>query len=247
MKSYTPTIIKNLFLIVLFTYPLTGQSQIKSSDIEYIRIAEIEYSNDSLFLWQEIRPMLNRMDTTGGVYRKLALSNEEKNRFLELIDKINLLDIKSNKKQTMGYLPFEITYKINGKSYLISAYQPEMSVPESESFKKYFTKVGDIIAMKKVKEKILLSMADGQYQLKSPKRYQIRIGPSGWESWEKKNGELKRIGMPLVFVDGVERNPNLIEEINPKEIQSFKILKKNEADSLYGVRAKNGVIVIATK
>jgi len=246
MKSNISSFIKGIFLIVLFTYPFVGQSQIKSSDIDYLRIAEIEYSNDSLFLWQEIRPMADRMDSTRGTSYKLALSNKEKTKFLNLIDKTNLLNMQSNNGQKTGYSPFEITYKINGNMHLISAYQPGMSDTESASFENYLTEIGDIIDMKKPREKVLLSMADGQYQFRRPKKYQLMIGPSGWESWEKKNGELERIGVPLVIVDGVEKDSDFVEK-NRNNIKSFKILHENEADSLYGAKAKNGVIVITTK
>jgi TonB-linked SusC/RagA family outer membrane protein len=49
---------------------------------------------------------------------------------------------------------------------------------------------------------------------------------------------------PLVLVDGIERNINLI---NTEEIESFSILKDASATAVYGMRGANGVILINTK
>jgi len=49
---------------------------------------------------------------------------------------------------------------------------------------------------------------------------------------------------PLVLVDGVERDINLV---NSEEIESFSILKDASATAVYGMRGANGVILINTK
>lgn len=49
---------------------------------------------------------------------------------------------------------------------------------------------------------------------------------------------------PLILVDGVERDINLI---NTDEIASFSILKDASATAVYGMRGANGVILITTK
>lgn len=49
---------------------------------------------------------------------------------------------------------------------------------------------------------------------------------------------------PLVLVDGVERDLN---NINPKDIESFTVLKDAAATAVYGFRGANGVILIETK
>ncbi len=49
---------------------------------------------------------------------------------------------------------------------------------------------------------------------------------------------------PLVLVDGIERDINLI---NTDEIESFSILKDASATAVYGMRGANGVILINTK
>jgi len=49
---------------------------------------------------------------------------------------------------------------------------------------------------------------------------------------------------PLILIDGVERDINII---NSQEIESFTILKDASATAVYGVRGANGVILINTK
>ncbi|MCW0484885.1 TonB-dependent receptor [Gaoshiqia sediminis] len=50
---------------------------------------------------------------------------------------------------------------------------------------------------------------------------------------------------PLVVVDGVPRD-NILERINPEDIESVTILKDASA-AIYGARAANGVILVTTK
>jgi len=49
---------------------------------------------------------------------------------------------------------------------------------------------------------------------------------------------------PLVLVDGVERS---LDNIDPRDIASFSILKDASATAVYGIRGANGVILIETK
>lgn len=51
-------------------------------------------------------------------------------------------------------------------------------------------------------------------------------------------------GSPLILVDGVEMDPNLI---NPQDIQSISVLKDAASASIYGARAAYGVILITMK
>ncbi|WP_205195557.1 TonB-dependent receptor [Chitinophaga sp. Cy-1792] len=51
-------------------------------------------------------------------------------------------------------------------------------------------------------------------------------------------------GSPLVLVDGVERDPNLI---NPSDVESVTVLKDAASATIYGGRAAYGVILITTK
>lgn len=49
---------------------------------------------------------------------------------------------------------------------------------------------------------------------------------------------------PLILVDGVERS---LDNIDPRDIASFSILKDASATAVYGIRGANGVILIETK
>jgi TonB-linked SusC/RagA family outer membrane protein len=49
---------------------------------------------------------------------------------------------------------------------------------------------------------------------------------------------------PLYIVDGVERDFN---DLDPNEIESISVLKDASATAVFGVKAANGVIVVATK
>lgn len=51
-------------------------------------------------------------------------------------------------------------------------------------------------------------------------------------------------GSPLVLVDGVQMDPNLI---NPDDVESVTILKDAASAAIYGVRGAYGVILITTK
>ena len=49
---------------------------------------------------------------------------------------------------------------------------------------------------------------------------------------------------PLIIVDGIEQDLNLI---SPQDIESFQVLKDGGAAAIYGVRGANGVILVTTK
>ncbi|MBO9584200.1 MAG: von Willebrand factor type A domain-containing protein [Flavobacterium sp.] len=52
---------------------------------------------------------------------------------------------------------------------------------------------------------------------------------------------------PMYIVDGVPAKANQMAKINPNDIKDLKVLKDEAATSIYGSRAANGVVVIATK
>lgn len=59
---------------------------------------------------------------------------------------------------------------------------------------------------------------------------------------------------PLIVVDGVPLNnnrlggsPNVLNFLNPNDIETFTVLKDASATAIYGSRAANGVIIITTK
>ncbi len=49
---------------------------------------------------------------------------------------------------------------------------------------------------------------------------------------------------PLILVDGVQMDPNLV---NPDDVESVTVLKDAASAAIYGVRAANGVVLITTK
>ncbi len=52
---------------------------------------------------------------------------------------------------------------------------------------------------------------------------------------------------PLVVVDGVQGNMDLLNQIPPSEIETFDILKDASATAIYGSRGAPGVILVTTK
>ncbi len=52
------------------------------------------------------------------------------------------------------------------------------------------------------------------------------------------------ISLPLILVDGVERDFN---QLDPNEVESINVLKDASATAVFGVRGANGVIIITTK
>ncbi len=52
---------------------------------------------------------------------------------------------------------------------------------------------------------------------------------------------------PLVVVDGIQGNMDLLNQVPPSEIESFDILKDASATAIYGSRGAPGVLIITTK
>ena len=52
---------------------------------------------------------------------------------------------------------------------------------------------------------------------------------------------------PLIIKDGKEISPEEFNMINPKNIESFSVLKDASSVKTYGEKGKNGVILIITK
>ncbi|MDR0699578.1 MAG: TonB-dependent receptor [Tannerella sp.] len=74
--------------------------------------------------------------------------------------------------------------------------------------------------------------------------------PSGEPGFDEATLFVRGIGTftskrhPIVFVDGIERDINIV---NPQEVESLTILKDASSTAVYGVRGANGVILITTK
>jgi TonB-linked SusC/RagA family outer membrane protein len=51
----------------------------------------------------------------------------------------------------------------------------------------------------------------------------------------------------LVVIDGLQQNMELLNAMDPNEIESISVLKDASATAIYGIRGANGVIIITTK
>src|SRR5690606_33665842 len=67
-------------------------------------------------------------------------------------------------------------------------------------------------------------------------------------------GETGGSNDPLIVIDGfpvdnanLPGSSNILNSINPNDIESFTVLKDASATAIYGLRASNGVIIITTK
>ncbi len=69
--------------------------------------------------------------------------------------------------------------------------------------------------------------------------------PGADQNWQIRGaGSLAGNSKPLILVDGVEMDPNLLD---PESIESVSILKDASASAVYGSRAAFGVVLITTK
>jgi TonB-dependent SusC/RagA subfamily outer membrane receptor len=63
-------------------------------------------------------------------------------------------------------------------------------------------------------------------------------------------GEIKNQHQPLIIVDGVKilrREVNVLDSINPNQIERMEVLKGEQAIQQYGEEGKNGVVMITLK
>ncbi|MBL0181758.1 MAG: SusC/RagA family TonB-linked outer membrane protein [Chitinophagaceae bacterium] len=74
-----------------------------------------------------------------------------------------------------------------------------------------------------------------------------RIRIRGGSSLNASNNPLLVIDGVPVSGDGIAGSANLLNSINPNDIESISVLKDASATALYGSRASNGVLIITTK
>ncbi len=114
----------------------------------------------------------------------------------------------------------------------------------------------DVLSSKDFNEGAVVS-AD---QLLTGKMAGVRITTNGGQPDSAPNirirggSSLSANNNPLIVIDGIpidNTNPagvgNPLSLINPNDIESFSVLKDASATAIYGSRASNGVIIIATK
>ena len=90
-------------------------------------------------------------------------------------------------------------------------------------------------------------------QLISGKMAGVNITQTGSEPGATPNVRIRGISSliggsdPLIVVDGVQGNMDLLNQISPSEIASMDILKDASATAIYGSRGAAGVIIVSTK
>ena len=52
---------------------------------------------------------------------------------------------------------------------------------------------------------------------------------------------------PLYILDGELKEPTVMQDLDPKKIESISVLKNLSATSLYGKKAEHGAVLITTK
>lgn len=90
-------------------------------------------------------------------------------------------------------------------------------------------------------------------QLISGKAAGVNISQTGSEPGAGPSVRIRGIGSliggndPLVVVDGIQGNMDLLNQVPPSEIESIDILKDASATAVYGSRGAPGVIIVTTK
>ena len=85
----------------------------------------------------------------------------------------------------------------------------------------------------------------------SPTAEDVRVVASG--SMSSPNARLgiisRTVTSPLIVVDGVEKGygQEVLDKLNPQDIESITVLKEKSSVEAFGDRGKNGVILITTK
>lgn len=139
----------------------------------------------------------------------------------------NLIGVLSGKGDTVQYKkPLYIIngVELNDDNWSINSINP-----------------GDVESIEVVKE----TEAAALYGLKG--KYgvvKIATKPPGKNTLQLRNPEGEE---PLYILDGIIVDPSVVHQLDPNNIESISVYKGENALSLYGVKAKNGVIQIVTK
>lgn len=148
----------------------------------------------------------------------------------------------------VGYIPQEITYTGNPlKVKLVEDTKllDEVVVVGYATVKKAnLTGAVSAIDSKVLEDRPIINLGQG-LQGTIPNLNVTTSGRPGQGSTFNIRGTTAMSGStPLVLVDGVEMDPNLI---NPQDVQSVSVLKDAASAAIYGSRAAYGVVLITTK
>jgi len=106
----------------------------------------------------------------------------------------------------------------------------------------------DMVSGEKLANRPAINMS-GLLQGLSP-NMEISMSKAGGEPGAEQTWQIRGVGSisgndrPLILVDGVEMNINLVD---PESVESVSVLKDASASALYGSRAAFGVVLVTTK
>lgn len=148
----------------------------------------------------------------------------------------------------IGYIMQEITY--TGKTIQVKLVEDSKKLDEvvvvgyATVKKANLTGAVSAVDSKVLEDRPIINLGQG-LQGTIPNLNITTSGQPGKGSTYNVRGETSiNGGSPLVLVDGVEMDPNLI---NPQDVASVSVLKDAASASIYGARAAYGVILITTK
>ena len=148
----------------------------------------------------------------------------------------------------IGYIMQEITY--TGKPIKVTLVEDSKKLDEvvvvgyATVTKANLTGAVSAVDSKVLEDRPIINLGQG-LQGTIPNLNITTSGQPGKGSTYNVRGETSiNGGSPLVLVDGVEMDPNLI---NPQDVASVSVLKDAASASIYGARAAYGVILITTK
>lgn len=157
---------------------------------------------------------------------------------------------------SVGYQTQELKIKSNDHNIVIKLKTAETALKDvviiGYGTQKKENLTGSIAAVsgKELESRPLVNLAQGLQGLVPNLNINMNSGRPGQEanfnirgvtSINSGNGNL---GSPLVMVDGIQMDPNLI---NPADIESVTVLKDAASSAIYGSRGAYGVILINTK
>ena len=148
----------------------------------------------------------------------------------------------------VGYITQEVTY--NGKPIRVKLVEDSKVLDEvvvvgyATVKKANLTGAVSAVDSKVLEDRPIINLGQG-LQGTIPNLNVTTSGQPGKGSSFNVRGETSiNGGSPLVLVDGVQMDPNLI---NPQDVASVSVLKDAASASIYGARAAYGVVLITTK
>lgn len=153
----------------------------------------------------------------------------------------------------IGYTPFEVSVQsrtvVNAQLTSSENSLKDVVIVGYGTQKKInLTGAVSTISSEKLENRPMVNLADGLQGLIPGLNLNLNNGQPGQAASFNVRGNVT-IGAgsnsaPLILVDGVVRDPNLID---PNDVESVTVLKDAASSAIYGSRAANGVVIITTK